>query len=642
MCSKSRLAPVKKTTLPRLELLAALVGTRLLKYYCKTTNFDSRKATLWTDSTVALGWIKSDANRWKTFVCNRVTEIQASTSPSQWRHCPGEDNPADHLTRGTTPDNLEALDTWWHGPFWLSQQPFQRSNESPRPTTPTQLPEARRSNPEILLINTPEPLIDSKRFSSYWRLLRVTARILRLRQKLLHREHPIGEFTAEEMSAARDHWIRTVQQECFPAEVRALRENVPLPDKSKIRCFNPFLDNGFIRLGGRLQYADLPKEQRHPVILEGDHHFTRLLILETHIRLHHLGVRIVLSELRTSYWILRARRAIKKVIHRCLPCKIANNIVGQEIEAPLPADRVTSHKPFAVSGIDFAGPLYSKAAKKCYMVLFTCATTRALHLELSSDMTADRFLLALQRFIGRRGIPHTIYSDNARTFHAVNKELAELWLAVSAAKTQQYLSQQGIRWKFIAPRAAWWGGWWERMVGSTKRCLRKVLGHSSMDEEGLQTVLVNIEAALNSRPITQNDDEALTPAHFLVGGRLTTLPTGPEPQKTTDLIKEFRRRQKAADDFWKRWSREYLMLLQSFHETRQPRGKSPNFRVGDVVLLKDDIHPRHMWKKARIEELRAGRDAVIRTVRLRVPNGDTVTRPIQLVIPLEIDQGGRM
>ena len=143
-------------------------------------------------------------------------------------------------------------------------------------------------------------------------------------------------------------------------------------------------------------------------------------------------------------------------------------------------------------------------------------------------MSTDKLLLALQRFTGRRGLPNTVYTDNAQKFHTANRELRELCAVLSAAKTHQYFAGKRICWKFIAPRAAWWGGWWERMVATTKRCLLRVLGRSQVDEEGLQTILVVIEAALNSRPITQDDEnETLTLARFLTGGRLTTIPQAP-------------------------------------------------------------------------------------------------------------------
>ena len=530
-CSKNRLAPVKKVTLPRLELLAALVGARLLQYFCKATGYDISQAVLWTDATVTLGWVRSDPNRWKTFVCNRVTEIQAYTTPTQWRHCPGQENPADHLTRGLLGNQILSSNAWWHGPSWLSlPAECWPSNIS---TTNRSLPEIKQTPSQVLAATTPISLINASQYNSYWKLIRTTAWILRFIHNVRNKEKSVGELTAAELTSARKIWIQVVQRECFPAELHALQNNLPLPKGSKIAPFNPFLENGLARLGGRLQFADLTMDQRHPLLLDGAHHFTRLLILQTHVRLHHLGVRIVLSELRTEFWIIRARQVIKRVLNTCLPCKISKNSRGHQIEAPLPSDRVTPSKPFTITGIDFAGPVNIKVGRneqKAYIALFTCATTRAIHLELCADMTTDTFLMALQRFSGRRSLPHTIYTDNAKTFHAANMELSALWQALSASKTQQFLAHNGVVWKFIAPRAAWWGGWWERMVGTTKRCLRKVLGKSKLTEEQFTTTLVTIEAAINSRPISMAEDStALTPAHFLIGQRLVTIPTGPEP-----------------------------------------------------------------------------------------------------------------
>jgi len=623
-CSKNRLAPVKKITLPRLELLAALVGARLLEYFCRETGLDIRDATLWTDATVALSWICSNASRWKTFVCNRVMEIQTYTTPTQWKHCPGADNPADHLCRGVNSDQLKGLDTWWRGPAWLSKGV--ESWPCDTGTTKQSPPEERKTPHPVLHIQTPAPLLDPSWYSSYWRLLCVMAWIF-------HFIHNIWR-ALDQVGPGR----------MFLAELDALQKNTDLPRESKITRFNPFLEDGLIRLGGRLQCADLSKDLHHSILLDGKHHFVYLLIWQTHIRLHHLGVRIILSELREEFWILRARQAIKKVLHRCLPYKMAKAHHGHQIEAPLPTDRVIPQKPFGVTGIDFARPLYIKVEsnmRKGYIALFTCATTRAVHLELCTDMSTNEFLLALQRFVGRRGLPHTIYTDNTQTFHATNKHLAQLWSSLFAAKTHQFLAHHNIHWKFIAPRAAWWGGWWERMIGTTKHCLHKVLGRFQVSQEGLNTTLVAIEAAINSRPIVQAEDEAgaLTPAHFLTGERLTAIPSGPEPETNGSLTKEFMMWQKHADDFWRRWQREYLTTLRSFHEVWQQQA-STKFRRGDVALLQEDVRPQHMWKRAVIEQLIEGRGGMIHTVVLRTPEGNRITRPIQLVIPLEVDQDG--
>ena len=371
------------------NLLPEILATLLYE----ATGFDSEKATIWSDSTVVLGWIRKNPNKWKTFVCNRVTEIHQYTTPNQWRHCPGEQNPADHLTRGLTEDELRSLETWWCGPDWLT-----RTEDCwPQDTTAknTQLPEAKRTI-QVNVINIDEPLLDVFRFSSYWKLLHVTAWILRFVTALKTKAKFPNTLAGADLQTARTYWIKRVQKERFSTELSALERGEQLPGSSKIARYIPFLNDGIIRLGGRLQCAQLSYEQRHPAILDGDHQFTRLLIKQTHIRLHHLGVRIVLhlgvqivlSELREEFCILRARQIIKKVIHSCLPCKIARSTRLEETEAPLPLDRVKLTKPFSVKGVEFAGPLYIRSGntiKKSYIALFTCTTTPALYLEFFTD-----------------------------------------------------------------------------------------------------------------------------------------------------------------------------------------------------------------------------------------------------------------
>ncbi|KAG8175332.1 hypothetical protein JTE90_007580 [Oedothorax gibbosus] len=279
------------------------------------------------------------------------------------------------------------------------------------------------------------------RYSSYTKLLRVTAWILRFVPNCKSQQRLSSDLTSDEFERAKTYWIRTVQQQCFAAEIEAAKNAKPLPAKSKTSRFNPFLKDNILRLGGRLQFANISTETKHPIFLDGSHPFVKLLIRHTHVRRHHMGVRIVLSELRSNFWILRGRQAIKKALHNCLPCKVARAKCDKQIEAPLPAERLLPCKPFDTTGIDLAGPVYvrgTNAPKKSYIAIFTCSTTRALHIELVSDLTTDTFRMALQRFVGRRGLPHTIYTDNATTFQATNKELIALWNSLSSTNAQQF------------------------------------------------------------------------------------------------------------------------------------------------------------------------------------------------------------
>ena len=207
------------------------------------------------DATVALGWIRSDPNIWKTFVCNRFTEIQTFTNPTQWRHCPGRENPADYLSRGLFGDQIQSLNVWWHGPSWLGR---------PAGAWPTgilftcqSLPEEKRKPSQVLIATTHTSLTDASKFSSYWKLVRTTVWILRFMNNGRRKGKSVSELTATELTASRIYWVRVVQEQAFTADLQSLRNNLPLPRGSKIARFNPFLEDGLVRLGGRLLCADL-------------------------------------------------------------------------------------------------------------------------------------------------------------------------------------------------------------------------------------------------------------------------------------------------------------------------------------------------------------------------------------------------
>ncbi|GBN55038.1 hypothetical protein AVEN_138554-1 [Araneus ventricosus] len=478
--------------------MACLIGARLLNYICSNTSLDRNAATLWTYSTVALSWIRGDPNRWKTFVCNRTTEILHYTTPSQWRHFPGSQNPADHISRGISPAELSSLDIWWNGPDWLSQHP---DNWPTKSDSLKEMPQctAEARKPKVLCTATFQPVINASYFSSYTRLLRVTAWILRFLNNCKSKHRLFQELTSDEIEKAQDYWLLVVKKQCFSAEIKALENSMLLPAKSKIASFNPFLQKNHLRLGGRLQFAQVTSEEKHPLLLDGSHHFVQLLIRRTHVRLHHLGVRIVPSELRSNYWILRGREAIKRVIHRTTyHAGFLRRVVVPRLKHHFQRIERLQLFPSQEQGLILQVHYMYAILNLWTLLTFHSSTTRALHIELVSNLTTDKFFMALQRFVGRRGLSHTIYTYNASTFHAANRELISIRNSLSSTKVQQFYAINGIKWNFIVSRAAWWGGWWERLIGLTKQCLRKSLGRALLDEEGLQTTLIGIEAVLNS------------------------------------------------------------------------------------------------------------------------------------------------
>jgi Integrase zinc binding domain len=293
------------------------------------------------------------------------------------------------------------------------------------------------------------------------------------------------------------------------------------------------------------------------------------LIRDAHQNRLHSGVSDTLVETRQSYWILKARPIIKSVLSQCVPC---NKKQRKPLQAPagsLPEDRCSFAEPFKVTGLDFAGPFYVKDAKeKAWMCLFTCAVTRALHLELVKSMSTPCFLLALNRFISRRGLCQTIYSDNGRTFQRAAKELSNRWKKIDPILGNE-MGNKGIQWKFIVEGAPWWGGWWERMVGVVKNLLKKAIGKTSLYSDELETLMIRIEAVVNKRPITYvyNDHQEprpLCPADFLIGPRPAQLPPyaeeerKPLPATQQELTNRLRFQEKIGEELAARWTEEYL------------------------------------------------------------------------------------
>ena len=655
VASKSRVAPLKKMTLPRLELMGAVIGARLANNLMTTLKLEPNQIRMWTDSMITLHWIRSSAKKWKQFVANRVTEIQSLTNPETWSHIPGKINPADLPTRGQSVESLIQNELWWNGPSALMSP--DQSEETENDNVPDQVNAELRSSQQITVqlaandTDPTEPVLELERYSKLKRVLRVTAWIKRFIANMKTKTKTKGELTADELFEAEKYWIKTTQNQSFSQEIKQLKTGKGLNNDCKIKELKPFLDeHELLSVGGRLQQSDFTFREQHPWIMPNKHRYSELLIQSCHEKVMHSGVRDTLVQVREKYWILRARQLVKSTVASCTICKRFRAQAGRQITAPLPKDRITESPPFEVTGVDFAGPLYVKtddSVKKSYIALFTCAVTRAVHLELVSDLSTETFLLALKRFISRRGLCKIIYSDNAKTFKRADQDLKALWKAIKEPQLLEFYSEKGITWKFIAERAAWWGGFWERLVRSVKTCLKKVLGKASLNFEEMCTVLTEVEATINSRPLTfvhneVDEPQPLTPAHFLVGKRLTSLPPKPFPADTqhptvnkAEITRRWKYRQRLVTSFWNAWRKDYLLDLKSAHRCATPT-PTP-LKVGDVVLIGEDNTPRQTWKLGRITELFTGRDGLVRSCMVRTPSGTLLRRPIQLLYCLEIE-----
>ena len=637
--SKGRVAPLKRLTLPRLELLGCLMAARLVQFVRRALRLPADTPyTCWSDSMIALGWIRGSPQRWKQFVANRVTEIQELTSVDCWSHCRSDENPADLVTRGVLAETLLASSLWFKGPVWLSQQDAVSAREEEE--SPLSLPPEETAGVTGALVAADAgkevegtaPFLDVERYGTLSKSTRVVGWMMRFVHNARRSGVPRdGELSSGELAAARNQLFRLVQAGSYAGEIRALREGKSdVPSDSPIRRLAPFLaDDGLLRIRGRLQFSELSYEEKHPVILPRGHLATQL-VREQHLFLKHAGVATLITAVRSAFWIVGLRCIARRVVHRCVSCRRHDSRACCEPAAPLPQDRTNQAPPFAVTGVDYAGPLFcvDSPKQKFYICLFTCAVTRAVHLEMTESLPLNDFMLAFRRFTARRGVPRVVYSDNARTFLGADKYL------------QGHFGHLAPQWKFMVPRAPWWGGMYERLVRSVKAALKKSLGQRCLSKTELETVLVEIEACVNSRPLTFVGDtpdcpNPITPCHFLtghsVGFRARELddPSAVTGQMLSDRAKL---REKRLDRFWSVWMKEYVRNLPPAVRKFRPQGR---LREGAVVLIEEDNVPRLQWDLGVVLKLLPGRDGIARSAEVRTARGRK-TRAVQRLHDLEV------
>jgi hypothetical protein len=462
-----------------------------------------------------------------------------------------------------------------------------------------------------------------------------------------------GLPTCQEINNAELSWIRHLQNRHYHKEISALK----LKDKNLgplVRQLRLFLDkDGLVRVGGRLHNAPLKFETKFPILLPPKTHFTELLVTEEHRKVLHSVLQSTITNIRQKFWITRIRPFVKSLLSRCVTCKRVNGkSFRKPIPAPLQRDRLLEAPAFTISGVDFTGALYhtdhtpdGPYEHKAYICLFTCAVTRAIHLELVTDLSTATFLRAFRRFAARRSLPRKMISDNGSTYLSAADELKKLF---DSRTVQNYLANRRVEWEFIPKRAPWFGGFYERLIGLTKLTLKKVLGRAYISADEMQTVLSEIEATINDRPLTflsgdPTDMLPLTPSHLVNGRTVTTVPylTLDENElndPTFGYEKEYQKRAerlgKIMVHFWQRWSNEYLMALRE-QDKISGKGVTENqITVGDIVLVEDSSRPRIKWNLAIVEDVKMGNDGLIRSASIKTSNGHT-NRPISKLYPIE-------
>ena len=670
--SKTRLAPTKPITIPRLELMATVLGIRCLQFVRTQLHLPlAPQDTLWSDSQCVIGWLRSPQPHMPVFVANRLRTIR--THPATIRFVASSDNPADLPSRGVPPSVLATEKKWWQGPDWLSLPAIEWPtwNVTPQPLQDVpSFPTSPSVVFETKLVALDRPVDNSvlakllARVSTLSRLLRITAWI----QRFLHnarqpqlRQQAAADLTAQEMASARLWWIRHIQQIHFAPPLQALLNKRQHP---LIRQLDLFIgDDGLLRCGGRLKHAELPPTADHPILLPPEHEFTVLVIHDLHRQMQHVGTSHTLSQLRRKYWIPRGRQAVKKAIAQCRTCRRYQGPAFRMPRSPdMPPERVTRSPPFTYTAVDYFGPLYCtdrSGEGKVWVALYTCLAIRAVHLEVATDLSAEQFLLTLRRFIARRGTPKQILSDNAPQFQVADQMLQSLWsTSINQTCVQSYMSDRGITRRFIPAHAPWMGGVYERLVRIVKSCLRKTLGRARLCTDQLATLLVEVEAVVNTRPLVYvgaDDCLSLSPADLLQQHTSIGLPdaapihedpdyTPPDTRKSLadTLLDAWRRGQNLVNHFWQTWKAEYLAALREKQRATLNRKDPTTVQfplVGDVVQIGDSTS-RGCWRLGRITRLHESRDKAIRSADILLANKRTVQRPLNALYPLEATSSG--
>lgn len=522
VAAKTKVAPLKYVTIPRLELMAAALGTTLLSFVIDGHTTAVQKRFLWSDSKTVLSWIHSDHRKYRPFVAARIGQILTTTNESEWRWVPSKSNVADEATKWGKGPYFDADCRWFIGPSFLY---------APETEWPSHNPLVNSTTEELRLCflhreSLPKPLIEFKRFSKWSRLLRAVAYLLRavsIWKKSIEKNKNNSGFLSEStvplsqtnLQEAEVLIWKQVQMEAYPDEEALLSNDCTVSkDKranmlktSSLYTLSPIMDeDGVIRVDGRIGKAEkIPMNVKYPIILPRRHYVTFLLVDHYHRQFLHGNHETVCNEMRQQFYVPQLRVLIRKVSNLCCWCKKAKANPETPKMGLLPTARLSPFvRPFSFVGLDYFGPLFVKIGRsnvKRWVALFTCLTIRAVHVEVAHDMSTASCISCITRFVSRRGAPLEIHSDNGRNFVGASNVLREQIKRIETEVAATFTTTN-TKWVFIPPLTPHMGGSWERMVRAIKTALFSLPQERKMDDEALQTMLVRAEAIVNSRPLT--------------------------------------------------------------------------------------------------------------------------------------------
>lgn len=664
--SKTRVAPRRQQTIPRLELQAAVLGIRLAKLIQHEHSLLFNYVQYWSDSQTVLQWIRSENKKFTVFVAHRIAEILENSQAEQWKWVPGKLNPADEGTKWNGKPNLSPDSKWLNGPNFLTRPKEewpQETNELPIQPLEEEIVrvQVHQEIPEAFSV------IDARRFSSWEKTVRTVGWIIKFatscksenkvdkskRGQILQgvnkgKVSSTLELNAEEIKKAENILIKKIQWEAFKDDIEELTANRVVKSTSKILKLSPALDEaGIMRLKGRIDSAPIVLNQaKRPIILSRHHPLTELIVDAYHRKFKHQGAETVVSAVRQQFWIPDIRVAVRHARSNCQFCKNQSAQPKVPEMAPLPFDRLAAYeRPFSYIGMDFFGPIeivVGRSRQKRWGVIFTCLVIRAVHVDIVPSMDADSCIIVIRNFVARFGQPKVIRCDRGTNLVGAERELKEALEQVDLQKVEKE-SQDFIPgvprtiWKFNPGKAAHMGGSWERLIRSLKTVLYTMFQAKVLREHTLRNFLLEAADIINSRPLSYQimdpDEEILTPNHFLrLSGTVNLAPGLFE--KEDCQRKQWRIAQDLTNQFWKKWIDNYLPEL-----TRRTKWFTnvKELEVGDIVLIVESSTPRNTWRKGKILDVIPGRDGHIRSAVVQVNTG-TLSRPASKLAVLDVNK----
>ncbi|XP_058448835.1 uncharacterized protein LOC131428812 [Malaya genurostris] len=647
--AKTRVAPLKFLSIPKSELQSAVLGVRWAASMHKSLTMNISKRFFWTDSRNLLCWLHSDHRRYNQFVAFRISEILEATDVNEWRWVPTKHNVADDGTKCHREPDISTNSRWFKGPKFL----YRPAAEWPKMPFDLGTTSEELRLHLMLHCKTPEPIIIIENFSSWVRLYRTTAFVLRAidvfkalgtGKMVSRKQRSYQPLQQAELERAQNYLYRQAQMTAYPDEYTllntSLKPQIQLPKTSKLFRESPYMDdNKVMRIHGRINrclHTDL--QSRNPIILPPDHVITRIIAQHYHCSLLHRNHETALNKLRLIYYIPRLRAIYRKLRGNCQRCKIDSAIPRPPSMGDLPEARLaTFTRPFSYVGVDYFGPMLTSVGRrteKRWGVLITCLTVRAIHIELAHSLSTDSCIMALRCFMARRGVPITIYSDQGTNFRGASKELSSELEKMDRNKLIEGIVSPQTAWKFIPPASPHMGGAWERMIYTVKKNLQQMRLARLPNDEVLRNALAEIENTVNSRPLTHVpvDDEmasVLTPNHFLLGSSDGMKPLADFNDSGLVLRRNWQMSQTLANIFWRRWLSDYLPTL-----TRRTKWFNPvkPIAVDDLVVIVDPQAPRNTWPKGRVVDVSHSKDGQVRWASIQTTGGILERPAVKLAV----------